>query len=66
MLVNRMRSVFSLCAVCSADCRSTCWAVVARLNDKNRIATYIKNGQIATDFSERSEPSLHTSELYCL
>ena len=29
------------------------------MNDRNRIATFIKNWHIATDFSEKSESSLH-------
>ena len=38
--VNGMRSVFSFWGVCSADCRSIrLGAVVAHLNDGNRIAT---------------------------
>ena len=41
--VNGMQSVFSFSAVCSADCRSILLGtVVARLNDRNRIATSIK------------------------
>ena len=41
--VKGMRSVFSFCAVCRVDCRSICWArVMVRLNDRNRIATFIK------------------------
>ena len=33
----------SFCAVCSADSRSICWvAVVACLNDRDMIATFIE------------------------
>ena len=40
--VNGMRSVFSFSVVFSADCRSIWSTVVARLNDINRIATFIE------------------------
>ena len=44
MRVNGMRSVFSFLAVCSAARMSINLldAVVARLNDRNRIATFIE------------------------
>ena len=44
--MNGMRSVFSFSAVCNCDCQSICWArfdtVVPRLNERNRIVTFIE------------------------
>ena len=60
MRVNGVRSIFSFCAVCSAYCRSICWPVaVARLNDRNGIASYRKPGALPHIFPKKTELSQH-------
>ena len=42
MRVNGILSLLSLCDVCSADCRSIVGAMMACLNNRSRIATFVE------------------------
>ena len=59
--VNGMRSLFSYSAVCSADCRSICWA---RWWPTWTTETASKKCHIASDLSEKSESLLHKREVW--